>query len=540
MSDGSTNPATEIVRARADVVVVGGGIAGLVAALECARVGLRVTLRERRDELGGCVGRIELDGLTLDSGAESFATRGGTVAELLERLGLADEIVDPNPAGAWLAMPGRNGTIDAAPLPKTGMLGIPANPLGDDVRRIIGWGGAWRAYLDRLMPILTIGQAHSLGKVVRSRMGAAVLDRLVTPISAGVYSADPDDLDIDVVAPGLNQAMTRMGSLSGGVADLVEGRKAGGAVRGIRGGMHRLVDALIAELARFDVTVITGVEVTGLARMQVEAPAGAANGGLLETWRVTGRRSGAGAGSDTAADTDEGTIPAAALGVDRDAASAAIDTELAPFELVAADVVLAAPAHTSLGLIGEAVDGWDSAAEWPAATSVELVTLVLDAPALAAAPRGTGALVAAGTPGVTAKALTHSSAKWAWLAEAAEGRQVVRLSYGRAGISNPLDGLSDGQVAALALADASAILGVDLDERMLRAAGRTAWRDALSHAALGQRDRVRALEDAVAAEPGIEVTGSWVAGTGLASVVPHALEAARRIRHRRVTPHVGA
>ena len=108
------------------------------------------------------------------------------------------------------------------------------------------------------------------------------------------------------------------------------------------------------------------------------------------------------------------------------------------------------------------------------------------------------------------------------------------------GASNPLDGRSDDQVAALALADASAILGVDLDERMLRAAGRTAWRDALSHAALGQRDRVRALEDAVAAEPGIEVTGSWVAGTGLASVVPHALEAAHRIRHRRVTPHGGA
>ena len=40
---------------------------------------------------GGCVGRIELDGLTLDSGAESFATRGGSVAELLESLGLDDD-----------------------------------------------------------------------------------------------------------------------------------------------------------------------------------------------------------------------------------------------------------------------------------------------------------------------------------------------------------------------------------------------------------------------------------------------------------------
>ena len=47
---------------------------------------------------------------------------------------------------------------------------------------------------------------------------------------------------------------------------------------------------------------------------------------------------------------------------------------------------------------------------------------------------------------------------------------------------------------------------------------------------------MRALEDVLAAEPGIEATGSWVAGTGLASVIPHALEAARRIRHLAVNP----
>ena len=203
--------------------MIGGGVAGLVAALECAKVGLRVTVLERREAIGGCVGRIELDGLTLDSGAESFATRGGAVATLLEQLGLAADIAKPNPAGAWLVMRGRDGRPDAAPLPRTGMLGIPANPLGEDVRRIIGWSGAWRAYLDRLKPILTIGRAHSLGQLVRDRMGDAVLDRLVAPISAGVYSTNPDDLDLDVVAPGLNEAMTRMGSLSGGVAQLLEG-----------------------------------------------------------------------------------------------------------------------------------------------------------------------------------------------------------------------------------------------------------------------------------------------------------------------------
>ena len=492
-------------RRTTDVVVIGGGVAGLVAALECAKVGLRVTVLERREAIGGCVGRIELDGLTLDSGAESFATRGGAVATLLEQLGLADDIAKPNPAGAWLVMPGRDGRPDAAPLPRTGMLGIPANPLGEDVRRIIGWSGAWRAYLDRLKPILTIGRAHSLGQLVRDRMGDAVLDRLVAPISAGVYSTNPDDLDLDVVAPGLNEAMTRMGSLSGGVGQLLEERKAGTAVLGLRGGMHRLVDVLAAQLERFGVDVVTGAEVTGLARTSGRADA-AADAATGTGWRVDAVMAGAS------------------------------DDEAHPVVVDATYVVLAAPAEASRRLLDAASLGWSDASDWPPAASVELVTLVLDAPALDAAPRGTGVLVAAGTPGITAKALTHSTAKWPWLAELAGGRHVVRLSYGRAGEPNPLDGRTDQEVAALALADASAMLGTPLDPSSVLASGRSAWRDALSQATIGQRDRVRALEDVLAAEPGIEATGSWVAGTGLASVIPHAIEAAHRIRHLAVAP----
>ena len=529
---GVSKPDAEVEHRTTDVVVVGGGVAGLVAALECAKVGLRVTVLERRDEIGGCVGRIELDGLTLDSGAESFATRGGAVAELLEQLGIADDIEKPNPAGAWLVWRGRGGMTDAAPLPKTGVLGIPANPLGDDVRRIIGWSGATRAYADRLMPIMRIGRAHSLGKLVRTRMGDAVLDRLVTPISAGVYSTNPDDLDLDVVAPGLNQAMTRTGSLSGGVGQLLDERKAGTAILGLRGGMFRLVDALAAQLDRFGVEVVTGAEVTGLARAIPDLPdsaqkratrdrgegANAADDAQAErvsqpteSWRVTAARPGSGEATDPAEE------PTAML----------LD---APY------VVLAAPVDASRRLIHDASLGWSDASDWPAAASVELVTLVLDAPALDPAPRGTGVLVAADTPGVSAKALTHSTAKWPWLAELAGGRHVVRLSYGRAGEPNPLDGRSDEEVAALALADAAMLLGTPLDAAMLRASGRTAWRDATSQAMIGQRDRVHALQDVLAAERGIEVTGSWVAGTGLASVVPHALAAARSIRHLAVNP----
>ncbi|MBM7503061.1 protoporphyrinogen oxidase [Agromyces aurantiacus] len=475
----------------ADVVVVGGGVAGLVAALECARLGLGVVVLEQAGRPGGCVGRIDLDGLALDSGAESFATRNGSVAELLGRLGLEDRIVPPNRAGAWLAW-GERGELRAAPMPRTGVLGIPANPLGEDVRAIIGWRGAWRAWLDRIIPILKIGRAERLGPLVRQRMGAAVLDRLVTPISAGVYSTDPDDLDVDVVAPGLNEAMTRAGSLSGGVGQLVEARRAGSAVLGLRGGMHTLVDALVAELARFGAEVRTGVGVTRLESRPARASDADA---VASSWRAAGR-----------ADDRE----------------VVVDARFA---------ILATPAHVSRALLAGVAPEAALAEDWPDAASVELVTLVLDAPELAAAPRGTGVLVAADAPGVTAKALTHSSAKWSWLAESAGPRQVVRLSYGRAGATNPLSGLDDAAVTELAVRDAATLLGVSLDVAQVRACGRSAWRDALSQAAVGQPERVRALEAALEGRTGLALTGSWVAGTGLASVVPHAIEAAARIRH---------
>lgn len=70
-----------------DVVVIGGGVAGLVAARECARIGLRVTLLEAADAVGGAVASHTVGGLTLDSGAESFAVRAGAVADFVASLG---------------------------------------------------------------------------------------------------------------------------------------------------------------------------------------------------------------------------------------------------------------------------------------------------------------------------------------------------------------------------------------------------------------------------------------------------------------------
>jgi len=507
------------------VVVIGGGVAGLVGAVDCAKVGIDVTVVESRASFGGAIAAAEIAGLRVDVGAESFATRGGSVAELIEQLGISDRVVRPNRAGAWLHIAKPGQAARTVPLPKAGLLGIPMNPLADDVRRVIGWSGALRAYLDRIRPPLTIGVEHNLGTLVRKRMGSAVHDLLVAPVTSGVYSAMPDDLDVDRAAPGLNTALTRTGALSLAVAALRENAPAGAAVGGLDGGMTVLVDALIAELERWASTLITGVAVSAISREPFDIDVDGEGVGLGDAGlpRMSERRP---------VTRGTGTAPKPAWFV-----------ALTDGRVLEADLLLIAtpeqPARNLLADVGPALQdlpaAGDDAGDPVLPAPIELVTIVLDEPKLDAAPRGSGLLVAPGST-LQAKALTHSTAKWAWLAELAheqaEHRHVIRLSFGRQGDADTTSGLSDDELLAVALADASAMLGLELDPSSVRGFHRVAWTGTQPTAARGQRERSAIIREAVAEVPDLAVAGAWLAGTGLASVVPDAHAAAARLRHQ--------
>jgi oxygen-dependent protoporphyrinogen oxidase len=496
-----------------DVVVIGGGVAGLVTARQLARLGDTVVVVEARDAVGGFVATHEVAGVRLDSGAESFATRKGTVAALATELGLGDDIVVPNPAGAWVAWAG--GT---APLPAAGVLGIPGVPLADDVRRIIGWGGSLRAYLDRLMPLLRVRAETDLGDIVRRRMGRRVLDRLVTPVVAGVHSADPSVVDVHTVAPGLTQAMTTQGSLSGGVMALREQAPAGSQVQGIVGGVHRLIDALEADCRYYGVQFRAGTRVASVSRAPGVSggSAGAAGSGGAEVSRGSG-----GSGGSEASEADGGvwTIELAAAGT-----GGATDAGASPSTVVARAIVVATGFRTGLELLADAgVADVPGVREWPEPASVTLATLVVDEARLDAHPRGTGVLVAPGTPGVTAKALTHSSAKWPWLGDLLPAhRHVLRLSYGRRGPDAQIATADPVVDRATALADASTLLGVPLSDADVVGFETTTWTESLAFATVGHKTRVRQTLAAVEQVPGLDVVGAWVSGTGLAATVEHA------------------
>ena len=70
-----------------DVLVIGGGLAGIAAALDCADAGARVTLVEVRRRLGGAAYSFERDGLSIDNGQHVFLRCCTAYRELLGRLG---------------------------------------------------------------------------------------------------------------------------------------------------------------------------------------------------------------------------------------------------------------------------------------------------------------------------------------------------------------------------------------------------------------------------------------------------------------------
>ncbi len=109
------------------MLVLGGGVAGITAALDCAEAGAQVTLLEVRPRLGGAAYSFEREGLSLDNGQHVFLRCCTAYRGLLARLGSEQRVaIQPrleipvlNPRGRRVVLR-RNGL--PAPLHLAGAL----------------------------------------------------------------------------------------------------------------------------------------------------------------------------------------------------------------------------------------------------------------------------------------------------------------------------------------------------------------------------------------------------------------------------------
>ena len=238
------------------VAVVGGGITGLVAARQLADSGARVVLFERGPSVGGQLAAVTVAGRTVDVGAESVFTAAPGPLELIDEVGLHDDLVAANPATTWIRT--RRG-LRALPAGFT-----PAGPtrLWPVARSgVLSPRGLLRAGLEPLLPATPTDGDVSVGHYLDSRFGRQVTDRLLDPLLGGLHSGDVRRLSLAAATPQLAALAAEHRSL------LLRRRppaRSGPAFVTLRGGMRSLTDHLAATLG--DVEVHLDTQVTALRR----------------------------------------------------------------------------------------------------------------------------------------------------------------------------------------------------------------------------------------------------------------------------------
>lgn len=456
------------------MVVVGGGISGLAAALALvtALPTAHVTLLEAGPQTGGKLRLGEVAGHPVDLGAEAILNRRPEAVALARQVGLGDALVYPTTtsAGVWT-----RGAVH--PLPRS-IMGVPADIAALGASGIVGRTAVPRARMERVMRRIDVADDIGIGRLVARRIGSELRDRLVEPMLGGVYAGRADELSLHATVPQLVPAIAEHGRLLDAAAAVAKasapepGAEPVPVFAGVDGGVGRLA------AATGDAVTAAGGEVRLLTTVREV------------TQTATGFR----------------------LVVGPTIAPEAIETDA---------IVLATPAVASARLLRDVAPraAVDLAAVGYA--SMAVVTLAFAAADLSGDLEGSGFLVPP-VDGREIKAATFSSRKWGWHSP---DLMLVRCSIGRHGDERQLQHDDSDLVASavMDLRDAVGLRGRLVDALVTR------WGGALPQYAVGHRNRVGRINDAVAEVDGLEVCGAAYDGLGIPACIAGAQLAATRV-----------
>jgi oxygen-dependent protoporphyrinogen oxidase len=197
---------------RRRIAVIGGGIAGLAAAHRLIELdpAIELTLFEASDRLGGSLWTQRRDGFLVEQGADSFITNVPWGVDLCRRLGLGDELIGTNPRGrkAFVVRRGR-----LVPIPDGFMLMAPSRIWPVLTTPILSPLGKLRLAGEYFVPRRDNGADESLASFARRRLGRETFERLVQPLVAGIYTADPEKLSLAATLPRFQEMERQHGGL---------------------------------------------------------------------------------------------------------------------------------------------------------------------------------------------------------------------------------------------------------------------------------------------------------------------------------------
>lgn len=224
------------------VAVIGGGVAGLVAARRLMELGCDPVLLEASARVGGAIETVARDGWLAEAGSNTVMEPEPAVRALLDRVGLGERILRPGPA-----VKRRYLVHDGVPVP------VPLSP-GELVSTpILSVAGRLRLLKE---PFVARGDGdpdETVDAFARRRFGDEVAARLFDPLVAGTSGADPTRMLVRYAFPKLVEYEHTAGSiLKGAMRSRSQARRRGevlgGGLWSCQGGLAEVPAHLAAAL----------------------------------------------------------------------------------------------------------------------------------------------------------------------------------------------------------------------------------------------------------------------------------------------------
>lgn len=446
------------------VVVIGGGITGLVAALRLSGRGAEVTVVEAADRLGGKVQTSRVGNATIELGADAFLPRDEGPLRLCREIGVDQELVQPADFGAWIFHRGRLHRM-----PPGTVMGAPTSVASLATSSLLSWKGKARAALDLIARRRLTGDDVSVASVIRGRLGAEVLERMVDPLLAGTRAGHVSEMSLAAAVPALDQAARSKPSLIRGLRESTETSVLTPSFHAPREGMSRLIEALEAKLQSTE--ILKGQRAV----------------------RVVADRAG-------------------------------YTVEIAGSAPIGSDaVVLTTPSYVTADLLAEiAPEAAEDLRAIPH-VSAAVVNLLFPPDTIGVPAGGSGVLVPSAER-MTLAGCTWFSNKWPALA-APDGSATIRCFIGR-GERDPALDLDDHDLVGVVLTELGCFVKLSGDPS---ASHVHRWDRALPQYKVGHLDRVARIEKLLARTTGLAVAGASFRGSGIPDCIAQAERAAAHV-----------
>jgi protoporphyrinogen/coproporphyrinogen III oxidase len=449
------------------ILVAGGGISGLTAALELHDLGADVTLVEASDRFGGILRTERIDDLLVDAGPDSFLSTKPEGIQLVHRLGLEHRLINTRSDGGGTFIL-RKGKL--VPLPEGITLLVPTQFSAVAKTPLLTPLGKARLLMDYVIPRSKANNDESVGSFVRRRMGRQAFENMAEPLLSGIYAGDASTLSLQSTFPRLLDVEREHGSIIRGAIAQRKAMQARGSNQTARpytpfvslgNGLGELIGALVAALESCDLR-----HGTALASLSSKD----------NRYR---------------AELSDGS------------------------EMTVDGVLLTTPAPASAQLLGHLSPSLATTLREIPYVSSSTVSMAFNEADVAGKQGGRGFVIPR-VEGRSLTAVTWTSNKFA--GRTPEGVALLRGFVGRAGQEENAF-LPDDALIVLVRRELASITGITAEPIMART---FRWPNAMPQYNVGHQARLNLIDNELAAFPRIGLTGSAYRGVGIPDCIRNA------------------